>query len=483
MTRLLDFQTSIARLLVGLTALHAVVLTAMAFVMDRHPGLALVISAGVAGFAAIAYFRHFPIQALGSALAVALITQTALLLLIFEGHRWQIEMHFYFFAVLAMLAGFCEWRVMVLAAGLIAVHHFLFNELLPDVLYPGGTDILRVGVHALVVTVETAMLIRIGATIRATMIHADEASARTDAALLALEEVRRALETELGHSAENVDRLGAQIVAFKSDMSESLDAMQNASIALEGHAGALSTASSNVKTVVGGTALAAVEADARIKEVASVGFDIAGAITDIDRATARSAAMTVSAVAEVHATHDAIKNLAGMSKDIDRVIATIVRIAGQTNLLALNATIEAARAGIEGQGFRVVAAEVKALADTTASAAKDIGVRSAAIQASAARMVGAIASINGSISALDEASATIATSIREQSESAGCLSRTVEQVSLRVGNVAKSVGVLDSLASETNQSARFLDMAAVDVARRVNAMRDRIESFTVEIAA
>ena len=481
--RLFDFQMSIARLLLGLTALHAVALTAMAAVMDRNPGLAAAISFGVAGFAAVAYLRRVPIQALGGALAIALVVQTALLLLIFQGHRWQIEMHFYFFAILAMLAGLCEWRVMVLAAGLIAAYHVLFNQIMPDVLYPGGVDVMRVGVHALVVSIETAMLIKIGATIKAAMTHAEEAREQADAARLDLEEARHALEVQLGQSAENVDRLGAQIISFKTDMSESLNVMQSASVALEAHAGALSLASATVKAEVGGTAKAASEADARIKEVAAVGFDIAGAITDIDRATSRSSSMTASAVTEVLATHRAIKNLAVMSKDIDRVIATIVQIAGQTNLLALNATIEAARAGAEGHGFRVVAAEVKALADTTTIAARDIGVRSAAIQASAAEMVGAIASINGSISMLDETSMVIATSIREQSESASRLSKTVDQVSLRVGNVAKSVGVIDVLAAETDQSARFLDMAAEDVARHVGSMRNRIESFTVEIAA
>ncbi len=57
------------------------------------------------------------------ALAVTLVGQTSLLVYAFSGHPWQVEMHFYYFAVLAMLSGFCDWRVLLLAAGLIAIHH------------------------------------------------------------------------------------------------------------------------------------------------------------------------------------------------------------------------------------------------------------------------------------------------------------------------------------------------------------------------
>ncbi len=97
--------------------------------------------------------------------AVALMGQPAMMLYLLAGHPWQMDVHMYFFAALALLIGWCDWRAIVAGATVIALHHLILNFLLPFAVFAGGADLPRVYLHAAIVLFQTVVLVTLSTTL------------------------------------------------------------------------------------------------------------------------------------------------------------------------------------------------------------------------------------------------------------------------------------------------------------------------------
>src|SRR5262249_535269 len=90
-------------------------------------------------------------------IAIAQVMMVSVLVWLARGPM-QIDMHMYYFAAYAMLAAFCDWQVIVLAAGVTALHHLGLNFIAPLAVFPDGANLWRVVLHAVIVVIEAAVL-------------------------------------------------------------------------------------------------------------------------------------------------------------------------------------------------------------------------------------------------------------------------------------------------------------------------------------
>ncbi len=173
-------------------------------------------------------------------------------------------------------------------------------------------------------------------------------------------------------------------------------------------------------------------------------------------------------VAEVVTTMGSINE---SSKRIVDIISVIDGIAFQTNILALNAAVEAARAGEQGRGFAVVASEVRALAQRSASAAKEIktlidsSVQQVAVGAKLVDEAGA--TISDVVNSVRRVSAVIT----EISEASNEQSVGIEQINIAITGMDNVTQQNAALVEEAAAAASSLQDQAQELSKLVNVFK------------
>nr|WP_305885120.1 globin-coupled sensor protein [Phenylobacterium sp. LH3H17] len=225
------------------------------------------------------------------------------------------------------------------------------------------------------------------------------------------------------------------------------------------------------------TAAALDEITATVKTTAEGARQASAAVAEAKNEAQRSGEVVGQAV-------HAMGQIEESSRQISQIIGVIDEIAFQTNLLALNAGVEAARAGEAGRGFAVVASEVRALAQRSAEAAKEIKTLISASSQQVGQgvnLVGetgkALRSIVTKVAEIDAVISEISASAQEQSTGLAQVNVAVNQmdqvVQQNAAMVEESTAAAHAMKAEIGELVQLVSRFEVDGSRAVTRSAPR----------
>ncbi|MCK0122081.1 hypothetical protein MWU61_16130 [Loktanella sp. F6476L] len=158
MNRLAQFRQDGRRWLYGLLVINTLAAIG-ASVLTNGPTLAIALLAsafGGGGFICLWSDKNrATFRAIFAILAQA---QVAVIVGAFAGHTWQVDAHMHFFATMGILILLVDHRAILAGAAAVAAHHLILNFALPEMIYPGGTDLGRTIMHAVILVLATLAL-------------------------------------------------------------------------------------------------------------------------------------------------------------------------------------------------------------------------------------------------------------------------------------------------------------------------------------
>ena len=245
---------------------------------------------------------------------------------------------------------------------------------------------------------------------------------------------------EIGMTLRTINQLGLMFRWLIDDVSEQVINVQTAINEIAQGNNDLSNRTENAASNVQQTASSMAEMTATVNSNAETAMQ-ANMLSGSAREAAAKGGQAVSQVVST------MNEITESSRKIADIIGVIDSIAFQTNILALNAAVEAARAGEQGRGFAVVAGEVRALAQRSADAAKEIKTL----------IKSSVDKVDSGARLVDEAGAAmtdIVTQVKRVSDLIEEIRSATEEQSSGVAQVDRAVADLDSI---TQQNAALVE--------------------------
>jgi methyl-accepting chemotaxis protein len=271
-------------------------------------------------------------------------------------------------------------------------------------------------------------------------------------------------EIAKGDLTERIDaEFKGRFQQIKTDFNAAIAKLENAMEGVVVRASAITSGSQEISTASDDLSHRTEQQAASLEETAAALEEITATV----KKTAEGASHARAVVAEargdaeksgqiVRQAVDAMGKIEKSSQGIGQIIGVIDEIAFQTNLLALNAGVEAARAGDAGRGFAVVASEVRALAQRSAEAAKEIKTLIAASSGEVGNGVKLVAETGESLARIVAKVSEINSVVGEIAASAQEQATSLQQVNIAVNQMDQTTQKNAAMAEEATAASRSL---------------------------
>ncbi len=261
--------------------------------------------------------------------------------------------------------------------------------------------------------------------------------------------------------------VGRSVQRLHQGLARAIASVQEGTVALQHSSSQLGGASQSLADDSSRQAASLEETSASLEEMASMTKQSAGSASRMTTLAAAARSSADRGASEMQAMTKAMDSIKETSSATARIVRTIDAIAFQTNILALNAAVEAARAGEAGQGFAVVAEEVRSLAQQSANAAREsasrieeAGVCTAQGVELSARVASHFMEIVEKIREVDHLAAEVASASAQQDQG-------IAQVNIAVSQI-------DQITQRTAASAEETAAAVQELGSQVKTLQNTL---------